>query len=219
MQPAALRTSSSFTRPMHMRCRLPMGNTQQQGFFRVLLKCVKGEIIGQSGRWAVCVPRASIPEMIATSRSHLTAELKLPDGHYVVQTGVRHAGRMPMTYLRRDKTKPVMNVHLRAAPMPKMSTMHRNVDTSVRYTGIGLRSARARPGGRRGAPGEHIRTTRATNADPPARASRGRRRIPNSYALRHRGTHGPSMSATPRTLRVLWRLQLPPGVAWGSQDT
>ena len=152
MQPAALRTSSSFTRPMHMRCRLPMGNTQQQGFFRVLLKCVKGEIIGQSGRWAVCVPRASIPEMIATSRSHLTAELKLPDGHYVVQTGVRHAGRMPVTYLRRDKTKPVMNVHLRAAPMPKMSTMHRNVDTSVRYTGIGLRSARARPGGAAGRP-------------------------------------------------------------------
>ena len=130
-----------------------MGNTQQQGFFRVLLKCVKGEIIGQSGRWAVCVPRASIPEMIATSRSPLTAELKLPDGHYVVQTGVRHAGRMPMTYLRRDKTKPVMNVHLRAAPMPKMSTMHRNVDTSVRYTGIGLRTRSQRPGAPRGAAG------------------------------------------------------------------
>ena len=219
MQPAALRTSSSFTRPMHMRCRLPMGNTQQQGFFRVLLKCVKGEIIGQSGRWAVCVPRASIPEMIATSRSHLTAELKLPDGHYVVQTGVRHAGRMPVTYLRRDKTKPVMNVHLRAAPMPKMSTMHRNVDTSVRYTGIGLRSARARPGGRRGRPGGYMRTAREPQAAPSARASRGRRRIPHSCAVRHRGSHGPSMSATPRTLRVLWRLQLPPGVAWGSQDT
>merc|ERR1712185_597277 len=150
MQPAALRTSSSFTWPMHMRCRLPMGNTQQQGFFRVLLKCVKGEIIGQSGRWAVCVPRASIPEMIATSRSHLTAELKLPDGHYVVQTGVRHAGRMPVTYLRRDKTKPVMNVHLRAAPMPKMSTMHRNVDTSVRYTELVFAAPGRAPGGRRG---------------------------------------------------------------------
>ena len=58
-----------------------MGNMQQQGFFRVLLKCVKGESIGQWGRWAVRVPRASIPEMIATSTSHLTAELKLPDGH------------------------------------------------------------------------------------------------------------------------------------------
>ena len=122
MQPAALHTSSLFTRPMHMQGRLPMGNTQQQGFFRMLPKCVKGEIIGQSGRWAVRVPRASIPEMIATSRSHLTAELKLPDGHYVVQTGARHARRMPMSYLRRNKTKSVMNVHLRAAPMPKKST-------------------------------------------------------------------------------------------------
>ena len=59
-----------------------------------------------------------------------------------------------MSYLRRDKTKPVMNVHLRAAPMPKTSTVHRNVDTSVRYTGIGLCSARARPGGGGGAPGD-----------------------------------------------------------------
>ena len=53
-----------------------------------------------------------------------------------------------MSYLRRDATKPVMNVHLRPAQMPKPSTLHRN----SRYTGIGLRSARARPGGGGGAP-------------------------------------------------------------------
>ena len=215
MQPAALHTSSLFTRPMHMQGRLPMGNTQQQGFFRVLLKCVKGEIIGQSGRWAVRVPRASIPEMIATSRSHLTAELKLPDGHYVVQTGARHAGRMPMSYLRRDATKPVMNVHLRPAPMPKTSTMHRNVDTSVRYTGIGLRSARARPGGGGGAPentcGPRGRPEPHPRPAHPAGAA--------AYQIRTPCGHGPSMSAMRRALRVLGRLQLPQGVAWGSQDT
>ena len=173
MQPAALRTLSSFTWPMNMWGRPPMGNTQQQRFFRVLLKCVKGEIIGQSGRWCVRVPRASIPEMIATSRSHLTAELKLPDGHYVVQTGARHAGRMPMSYLRRHATQPVMNVHWRAAPMPKTSTMHRNVDTSVRYTGIGLRSARARPGGRRGHPRKiHADRAGARNRTPGPRTPR-----------------------------------------------
>ena len=124
-----------------------------------------------------------------------------------------------MSYPRRDKTKTVVNVHLRADPMPKTSTVHRNVDTSVRYTGIGLRSARARPGGRRGRPGGYMRAAREPQAAPSARASRGHRRIPHSCAVRHRGSHGPSMSATPRTLRVLWRLQLPPGVALGSQDT
>ena len=202
MQPAALHTSSLFTRPMHMQGRLPMGNTQQQGFFRVLLKCVKGEIIGQSGRWAVRVPRASIPEMIATSRSHLTAELKLPDGHYVVQTGARHAGRMPMSYLRRDATKPVMNVHLRPAPMPKTSTMHRNIDTSVRYIGIGLRSARARPGGGGGAPENTCGPRGRPEPHPPARASRGRRRTPNSYAVRPRPVDVGDATCTARAVAV-----------------
>ena len=32
-------------------------------------------------------------------------------------------------------------------------------------------------------------------------------------------SHVGSLSATRRALRVLWRLQLPRGVAWGSQDT
>ena len=53
------------------------------------------------------------------------------------------------------------------------------------------------PGGGGAPPGGHIRTARATNADPPARASRGRRRIPNSCAVRHRGSHG----ARPRRCR------------------
>jgi len=176
MQPAPLRTSSPFTRPTHMRRTPPMGNMQQQAFARVLLKCFKGVIIGQSGHWAACVPRASIPQMFATSRSHLTADPKLTDGHQVVQTDARHAGRVSMTYVRRGTTKHVMNVRSGPPPTPKPNKMHRNVDTSVRCTeiaDIGLRSARARPGGGAGHPGEYFRGRRAPPRAPPARASAG----------------------------------------------
>lgn len=176
MQPAPLRTSSPFTRPTHMRRTPPMGNMQQQAFARVLLKCFKGVIIGQSGHWAACVPRASIPQMFATSRSHLTADPKLTDGHQVVQTDARHAGRVSMTYVRRGTTKHVMNVRSGPPPTPKPNKMHRNVDTSVRCTeiaDIGLCSARARPGGGAGHTGEYFRGRRAHPRVPPARASAG----------------------------------------------
>ena len=55
-----------------------------------------------------------------------------------------------MSYVRRGTTKHVMNVRSGPPPTPKPNKMHRNVDTSVRCTeiaDIGLRSARARPGG------------------------------------------------------------------------
>ena len=221
MQPAPLRTSSPFTRPTHMRRTPPMGNMQQQAFARVLLKCFKGVIIGQSGHWAACVPRASIPQMFATSRSHLTADPKLTDGHQVVQIDARHAGRVSMSYVRRGTTKHVMNVRSGPPPTPKPNKMHRNVDTSVRCTeiaDIGLRSARARPGGGAWHPGGTSGAAGHLPAHPRPAHPRGAPHA-TSYAARRREqprTRGP---ATPRTLRVLSRLQLPPGATWGSQDT
>ena len=128
-----------------------------------------------------------------------------------------------MSYLRRDKTKPVMNVHLRAAPMPKMSTMHRNVDTSVRYSAIARKRAphcpRAPP--RPPAPGPRVLSGPETPPPRrrPPRICPGAPRASYSYAARHCDRHEHRAPATSRTLRVLWLSQLPRGVAWGSQDT
>ena len=81
-----------------------------------------------------------------------------------------------MSYVRRGTTKHVMNVRSGPPPTPKPNKMHRNVDTSVRCTeiaDIGLRSARARPGGGAGHPGEYFRGRRAPPRAPTARASAG----------------------------------------------